>query len=179
MTDVDWQLPAWAWLSLMPLVLVPVWWDAADRRRQYVAYSSTLLIQQLPVSWGQRCKQALPWMSAPGMALILIAISRPRYGIREYRLPRQGIAIQMCIDRSGSMRAMDFQWEGQPVNRLQAVKRVFRQFLIGGDGLKGRESDQVGLITFGGFAECRAPLTLDHHSAPGDLGSNRVARADV
>src|SRR5690606_12672744 len=80
----------------------------------------------------------------------------------EFRIRTEGIAIEMCIDRSGSMQAVDFQIHGRSVNRLEAVKHVFRDF-VGGDGeLPGRPDDLIGLIAFGGFAEALCPQTLDH-----------------
>jgi Ca-activated chloride channel family protein len=74
----------------------------------------------------------------------------------------EGIAIMMCVDRSGSMEALDFQKGDERVNRLEAVKQVFRDFVMGAGQLPGRPDDLIGLIVFGGFAESKVPLTLDH-----------------
>jgi Ca-activated chloride channel family protein len=68
----------------------------------------------------------------------------------------------MCIDRSGSMAALDFNVDGQQVDRLAIVKQVFQDFVMGKGKLPGRPDDLIGLITFGGFVEPRCPLTLDH-----------------
>ncbi len=82
--------------------------------------------------------------------------------MEEFRIRTEGIAIVMAIDQSGSMRALDFQFDGKPVNRLEVVKRVFRDFVEGKGALKGRPDDKIGLVAFGGFASDRCPLTLDH-----------------
>jgi len=42
------------------------------------------------------------------------------------------------------------------------VKSVFREFVHGTDTLAGRPDDQIGVISFAGFADTRCPLTLDH-----------------
>ena len=39
-------------------------------------------------------------------------------GKEEFRVRAEGIAIEMCIDRSGSMQAMDFEIDGEPVNAI-------------------------------------------------------------
>jgi Ca-activated chloride channel family protein len=48
------------------------------------------------------------------------------------------------------------------VNRLTAVKQVFRDFAAGEGELPGRPNDLIGLIAFGGYADSKCPLTLDH-----------------
>ena len=68
------------------------------------------------------------------------------------------------LDISGSMEAIDFQLEGRDVSRLEAVKHVIQEFVLGSraSGLSGRPDDLVGLVAFGGFADSKCPLTLDH-----------------
>src|SRR5204862_5182859 len=46
--------------------------------------------------------------------------------------------------------------------RLDAVKRVFEPFVLGGKGRKGRPDDAIGLVAFATSAETRSPLTLNH-----------------
>ena len=104
----------------------------------------------------------LPWVRLLGLALVIVALARPQRGIEEFRLQTEGIAIQMCIDHSYSMSALDFNIDGQQVNRLDVVKRVFHDFVMGKGKLPGRPDDLIGLITFGGFVEPKCPLTLDH-----------------
>jgi Ca-activated chloride channel family protein len=89
---------------------------------------------------------------------VILALARPQLGKEEFRIRTEGIAIEMAIDRSGSMRALDFGDE----TRLEVVKRVFRDFVAGKDDLEGRPDDLIGLVVFGGFADSKCPLTLDH-----------------
>jgi Ca-activated chloride channel family protein len=91
-----------------------------------------------------------------------VAIARPQAGLSQFRISTEGIAIVMCLDRSGSMEALDFKLNGERINRLAVVKQVFRDFVSGDGKLQGRPDDLIGLVTFGGFAEGRAPLTFDH-----------------
>ena len=70
----------------------------------------------------------------------------------------------MVLDVSGSMQALDFEIDGKNVSRLDAVKHVVQEFVLGSrqSGLSGRPDDLVGLVAFGGFADSKCPLTLDH-----------------
>ncbi len=169
---------AYPWLLVAGLVALGLvaWWR--NRRRSEVAltFSSDLLMRDLPVSWAQQVKPWLPWLRALGMFLLVIAWARPQQGLREFRVQTEGIAIAMCIDRSGSMQAMDFFLEGRRVDRLAAVKRVFLDFMLGDDNLPGRTNDLIALIVFGGFAEARSPLTLDHEAVAEVLEDVRVSR---
>jgi Ca-activated chloride channel family protein len=150
----------WWLVLLVPLVMAALW--AMRRRRAAIVYSDVGLLARLPRTWGLRVKQALPWVHVVGLALVVVALARPQRGREEFRVPAEGVAIEMCIDHSGSMQALDFQWQGQRVNRLGAVKQVFRDFVAGQGGLPGRPDDLIGLIAFGGYAEAKCPLTLDH-----------------
>ncbi|MGO8744386.1 MAG: VWA domain-containing protein [Thermoguttaceae bacterium] len=132
------------------------------QRRVAVLYSDVSLLRTLPATLALRIKRALPWVRLAGLGLVIAALARPQHGIEEFRIHTEGIAIEMCIDRSGSMAALDFNVDGQQVDRLAIVKQVFQDFVMGKGKLPGRPDDLIGLITFGGFVEPRCPLTLDH-----------------
>ena len=70
----------------------------------------------------------------------------------------------MVVDTSGSMAALDLSTSVRERTRLQAALDVFEQFVLGGSGLPGRPDDAVGLVSFAGYADTAAPLTLDHES---------------
>ncbi len=160
MADFRLHHPWWL-LALIPLAIVAL--QSLRRERQgAIWYSSTSLVTELPRTWAQHVRRGLPWLRLAGLALCVLAMARPQLGLRDFRVRKDGIAIMMCLDRSGSMSALDFELEGERVNRLQAVKHVFRDFVLGDDRLAGRPDDLIGLVSFGGFAEGRSPLTLDH-----------------
>ena len=160
--NAAWRFQSPLWLLLILVVFVAVAWSVRVQGRTAVMYSSVQLLKTLPRTLMLRLKGLLPWAQAAGLVLIAVALARPQHGLREFRVRSEGIAIEMCLDRSGSMQALDFQLDGQRVNRLQAVKRVFHDFVAGEGGLDGRPDDLIGLVAFGGFAEGKAPLTLDH-----------------
>jgi len=152
--------PLWLLMSV-PLLLATMIAMRGERRGA-VVYSSARLLESLPVTFAQRAKRMLPWLRVAGMSMVIVALARPQHGLKDFRIQTDGIAIVMCIDRSGSMQALDFQLDGNRVDRLAAVKAVFHDFVAGAGRLAGRPDDQIGLVSFGGFAESKAPLTLDH-----------------
>jgi len=159
-TSFRFQDPLWL-LLLVPLVVLAL---VAIRRQRGVAvlYSDGSLLVTLPQTLALRVKRLLPWLRVAGMAVVVLALARPQQGREEFRVRTEGIAIQMCLDRSGSMRAMDFELDGTRVNRLAACKRVFRDFVSGRGRLPGRPDPPLGQIAVGGVAEAKCPLTLDH-----------------
>ena len=98
------------------------------------------------------------------MVALVAALAGPRIGEQVSRVQREGIAIAMVVDTSGSMRALDLSTPDGERTRLQAVQDVFESFVLGGGDLPGRPADAIGLIRFAGFADTAAPLTLDHEN---------------
>ena len=150
------------WLALALPVLGATIFSIRRDRRGAMLYSSVSLLAQLPQTLAQRAKRLLPWLRCGAFLLMVAALARPQAGLSTHRVRADGIAIAVCLDRSGSMEALDFELEGQQVNRLVAVKKVLRDFVLGQGKLAGRTDDLIGLIAFGGFAESKVPLTLDH-----------------
>jgi Ca-activated chloride channel family protein len=166
MNGLRFQDPQWL-LLLVPLLVLGIW-AVRRQRRAAVLYSDTSILAELPKTTALRVKRLLPWVRLLGLALVVAALARPQKGREEFRVQTEGIAIQMCIDRSGSMQAMDFEIDGRRVDRLAAVKQVFHDFVAGNGRLPGRPDDLIGLVAFGGYADSKCPLTLDH-GALGDV----------
>ncbi|MEW6746409.1 MAG: VWA domain-containing protein [Planctomycetota bacterium] len=150
------------WITLVFPVALLFFWAERRRRRYAVLFSSLEGLRGLPVTWAQRVKRLLPFLYFLGVSLLIMALARPQLGRHEFRIRTEGIAIQLALDRSGSMQAMDFLQDDERVRRVDVVKRVVRDFVAGGGELPGRPDDLLGLVVFGGFAESRCPLTLDH-----------------
>jgi Ca-activated chloride channel family protein len=155
---------SWFWLILAPIVIGALWWRIRPERRPAAVFSSVSDLKGLPVTLAQRLRRILPYLYGFGLCLVIAALARPQAGKAEARISGQGIAVEMVLDVSGSMEAIDFQLEGRDVSRLQAVKHVVGDFVLGSrtSGLSGRRDDLIGLVAFGGFADSKCPLTLDH-----------------
>jgi Ca-activated chloride channel family protein len=159
---VSFHHPSIWWLLLLPAALL-VWWRwLSPRRRPAVGYSSLATAARVGRSWSVRLRWIVPVLRTLAIAGLVVAMARPRKADEHTRIHTEGIAINLVVDRSGSMRASDFRIEGQPTSRLDAVKSVVRQFVAGGDDLPGRPDDLIGLIAFARYADSGCPLTLDH-----------------
>ncbi len=160
---------------LLLLALLPVLgWILFRRRHRPVPFSSTGHLDNLPRTWKQRLRWLPSAMLLAAIALLIVAIARPQEGQKKTVSESEGIAIEMVVDRSGSMQAMDFQVDGQHVDRLTAIKNVAGKFIKGGEGLEGRYSDLIGLITFAGQADGVTPPTLDHPFLIGQLNESQI-----
>jgi Ca-activated chloride channel homolog len=158
------RLYSWFWLFLAPAALGALWWRFRPQRRPAAVFSSVADLKDLPVTNAQRLRRGLPYLYGFGLCLVIIALARPQAGKAESRISGEGIAIEIVLDVSASMEALDFQLAGQEVSRLTAVQHVIKEFVLGSrdSGLSGRPDDLVGLVAFGGFADSKCPLTLDH-----------------
>ncbi|MCP4593250.1 MAG: VWA domain-containing protein [bacterium] len=154
----------WWLLFLLPVVIPLIWWRwARQGRHASVRFSSVGWLASRGATLRSRARIIVPLLRTLAVAVLIICLARPRRGNEETRILAEGVAIQALVDVSGSMEALDFNLDGEQVNRLAAIKAVFRKFVLGdGDELAGRPDDLIGLITFAGYADTKSPLTLDH-----------------
>ena len=154
------------WLTLLAPLFVFGCVDFFVRRHSQVSiiFSTTVELTTVPLGVAFQIKKLLPFLFYLGIAALIVGLARPQFGIRETRIVGNGISIVMCVDRSGSMAAEDFQIDNVPVSRLKAVKKVFEEFVNGNKVFHGRPNDLIGLISFGRFVDSCCPLTLDHDS---------------
>jgi Ca-activated chloride channel family protein len=163
------------WYFLL-LLLVPfvAWRLFAKRNKPSVRFSSVGLAKQIQPTLRQRLMWLPAALTLGAILFLILAIARPREGREQTVTDSEGIAIEMVVDRSGSMQAMDFQVDGDHVDRLTAIKNVAGKFVSGGDRLDGRFSDLVGLITFAGYADGETPPTLDHAFLVSQLNNTQI-----
>ena len=90
-------------------------------------------------------------LKAAGIILLVIALLRPQLVKKETQEKIKGIDIMLVLDISGSMQAEDLK-----PNRLEAAKRVCREFV------SGLVNDRAGLVVFAGKAFTQCPLTIDY-----------------
>jgi Ca-activated chloride channel family protein len=86
----------------------------------------------------------------------VLAPAGPRRAQAGEHIASEGIAIMLAVDVSGSMAEKDFDWHGESVSRLEAVKRCFEGFV------RRRPQDQLGLVLFAAQPDTACPLTMDH-----------------
>jgi len=149
-------------LFLAIALLAPLVYALATRLPASVTYSSLQLVDRGTRSWRARLAPLPGALLAAAVVALAIALAGPRTGDATTRVRREGIAIAIAVDRSGSMRARDFVRNDVTVSRLDVVKSVFHRFVGGADGGTGRPNDLVGLVAFARYADGLCPLTLDH-----------------
>jgi len=124
------------------------------RRRPSITYSMTSAMATLAGSVGLRDK--IPLALRTGcLVLLVLTAARPQFFNVSKEIRSPGVDIMLCLDTSGSMRALDFKLNEKPVTRLTAVKKVVNEFI------KKREMDRIGLVVFGDEAFTQSPLTMD------------------
>jgi Ca-activated chloride channel family protein len=142
---------------LAALLALPVY-ALASRLASAVVYSSLGIVDGAPRSLRTRASLLPAALLALAVVALAVALAGPRTGDATSVVRREGIAIAMAVDRSGSMHARDFVQEDTSLSRLDVVKRVFRDFVL----RPGRTDDLIGLVTFARYADGACPLTGDH-----------------
>ncbi|MFZ4396154.1 MAG: vWA domain-containing protein [Kiritimatiellia bacterium] len=148
------------------LLLVP-WALAAWRLFRRGAPAAILFAptHQLPertAGWRVLLARAAPALFLAGTLLLIIAAARPQTHLSRTQQNTNAIAIEMVVDVSGSMQALDLSEQSalglNYKSRLDVVKEAFAAFI------QQRPDDLIGLVTFGGYAATRCPLTADHEA---------------
>lgn len=142
-------------LLLIPLAGLAVWlWR--PRPMAPLLFSAGARLPRGRHTWRTRLLPLAPILFLLGLAALAVALARPQTFLQRTLRNTEAVAIQMVVDCSGSMEALDFSTRDEMKSRLTVVKETFARFIA------RRAGDLIGLITFAGYASTRAPLTLDH-----------------
>ena len=151
----------WMFLLLAPLA-VAAWRLLRRGRKAGIRFSALSRIPQGAAGWRAKVAAVTPFAMLAGLALLVVAAARPRSPLARERRSVDAIAIAMTVDVSGSMDALDLTPRGErysrDTTRLSVVKKLFAKFV------EKRPDDLIGLVTFGGYASTRSPLTADHEA---------------
>lgn len=170
-TNLHWNTP-WAFvLMLLPLSLLFL----RVRKLPAVSLPTQSIAARLPKSFRQRLLWLPRVLLLLSMAAATIALARPQLGEGKVLTSTDAVAIQLVVDRSGSM-ALPISTDGQEMTRLEAVKRVVRDFLLGdGKALAGRPADIIGLVQFAKYADTACPMVRDHKAVVSLVEAIRTA----
>lgn len=103
------------------------------------------------------------------IALLIVALARPRIPRGESPDPSKGIDIMLTLDFSRSMAEEDFRLERRRVSRRKALEEVTTKFVA------GRPNDRIGIVCFARTPFLVSPLTLDHNYALTALRETELA----
>jgi Ca-activated chloride channel homolog len=147
------------WLAL-PLA---AWLKGRHGAKPAFLYSSVGLLRGLTGPSRSRAGALLAALRWLALAALIAGLARPQLIESETSVKASGIDIVVAVDLSGSMKAMDFVLNREPVNRLVIAKDVVKKFIA------RRPNDRIGLVAFGARAYIASPLTLDHDALQTNL----------
>ncbi len=148
----------YAFFLLIPLGVL-CWYVYRRRVRRALLFAPVARVPSGGGTWRIAASYLFPALFLTGLLLAIFALARPRKVFSVSSHKADVIAIEMVVDTSGSMEALDLT-EGKitPFNyetRLDVVKETFAEFV------NRRAGDLIGLVSFGGYASTRCPLTAD------------------
>ncbi|MEJ2702257.1 MAG: VWA domain-containing protein [Sedimentisphaerales bacterium] len=151
--------------ALVLLLVVPALAYLMLRKKSSAAvrFPSLTDMRNCSLSWRIRSRPLLKVARLICVALLIMALARPRKGTVLSEISTEGIAIEAVVDHSGSMQT-EMDYFGQKLNRLEVVKKVLTDFIEGDKkDLKGRSNDLIGLVTFARYADTKCPLVHSHN----------------
>ena len=144
---------------LIPLGIA-AWCVFRKNIRSGIIFAPVSFINHGTPSFRIYAAKSLPVLFLSGLLLTVLALARPQTVFSRIHNKTDAIGIEMVVDVSGTMEALDLSIKtasGTKLrSRLDAAKETFGQFV------SLRPDDLIGLVTFGGYATTRAPLTADH-----------------
>jgi Ca-activated chloride channel family protein len=170
----------WAALFILPLAFAA--WRLFRRARKTGVRFSMASYLRTELSWRVRLLSVTPYLIVAALALLVIALSRPRTQLSRSSRTVDAISIAMVVDISESMNALDLApkevLQGKAdftldMTRLSVVKKLFADFV------EKRSDDLISLTTFGGYASTRVPLTADHKALLGVLKGVQIPSSSL
>lgn len=150
MTDIEFTYPAFFYaLLLIPLMAAWYLWKG----RKGTAPLKLSGFENLDEGRGSAriwLRHLLAVLRMLVVGLIIVVLARPQSSNQWEQVTTEGIDIVLCMDVSGSMRAMDFR-----PNRMEASKNVGIEFV------NARQDDRFGLVVFAGESFTQCPMTTD------------------
>lgn len=143
-------------LLLLPLPLLMLLAPPATHPATGALLVPDSLLHQRGAAAGQGGRRlrsgALAWIA---WAALVMALAGPRMVAPSPALPGSGRDIIFALDLSGSMATKDFELDGVPAARIDVLKHV------GGELIRRRAGDRIGLVIFAERAFAAAPLSYD------------------
>jgi Ca-activated chloride channel family protein len=156
----------WPWLALLlPLPWIARYlWPISMAPGSAEGEQSVLLhpgLARIEHAYGAAAPATIPYgifqqvLLAILWAALVLTMMRPQWLQAHTEISTEGYDLMLAVDVSRSMGALDFQIDGNKVNRLAVVKGVLGRFI------EQRAGDRIGMIVFGDEAYMQAPLTQD------------------
>lgn len=140
------------------LLLLPLWMLLRGRfgRAAAVQFSSGELLAAASRRRRSAPGRLLAGLRYLALALLIVALARPRVDKGFTHREAMGINIMFVLDFSSTMTTRDFRLDNKRVSRVEAMQRVVVEFI------KARPDDRIGAVYFDRGAALISPLTLNH-----------------
>ncbi|MDR1458107.1 MAG: VWA domain-containing protein [Puniceicoccales bacterium] len=153
--NIEFANPEYLWLLLTLPILY--WFMGKVGRPVALFFSNTSTIKSIANPRRTSAGRFLVILRTASIALLMLAMARPRHpnGFSETNV--NIIDIMLAIDVSGSMLCLDFWTMGEPMTRrIDVAKQVLGEFI------QMRSYDRLGLVAFSGIAYLVSPTTMNH-----------------
>lgn len=145
-----WPHALWG-LFALPLVFLWMLLIQRMRRKRLQAFAESSFWPHIAGEFSPARRNARTVVMLAALALLIVALARPQWGVKERPLVREGSDLMICLDVSTSMLARDIQ-----PNRLERAKEQVRALI------RNLQGDRVGLVVFAGESFVQCPPTLDY-----------------
>ena len=147
--------PHFLYILIAVLLFVALYFYSNAKRRKNIAqYGDAGLMKALLPSSAVLRSRVTFWLSIVALALMVVALARPRYGTKKETLTTKGVEVVVALDISNSMMAEDIV-----PTRLDKAKRLISRMMTQASGNK------FALIVYAGDAFVQLPITDDQVSA--------------
>ena len=145
-------------LILLPVIFGLWLWSRLARRRKLRKFGLESSIDPLMPEASKYMPTVKITLELLALAMVIIAVARPRAGEKEETENTRGIEVMIAFDVSRSMLASSTDDPGG-VSRLNRAKFILNRMI------DKMSNDKVGLIVFAGEAYTQLPITTDFVSA--------------
>jgi Ca-activated chloride channel family protein len=140
------------YLLLIPLLFLLVYLKK-KQKPPVITYSMASYLKAV-VRENKFRKNIFLILRTAAICLLIIALARPREGLKERNIVKPAVDIMLVMDVSTSMKAIDLK----PLDRMNAAKSAAKEFI------SSRTSDRLGMVVFSGLPLLQCPLTLDNNA---------------
>ncbi|MBP5504757.1 MAG: VWA domain-containing protein [Bacteroidales bacterium] len=145
------EYPKLLWLELLLVPLAALYIYRELKGRAPALQVSNLRQWNYKPSWLMRAVRHVPFvLRLAALALLIVAIARPRDSKNLEKVDTEGIDIVLDMDVSTSMLARDFK-----PDRIGAAKDIAIEFIA------SRPTDRIGIVVFAGESYTQCPVTTD------------------
>ncbi len=146
-------------LAILPAVILLHFYSAYRRKKCIESYGDPELVARLMPSKAKMRTTFVFWALLIALALIIVALARPRYGAGKETITTKGVETVVALDISNSMLANDIVAGDEKITRLDKSKALIRRLM------KQLRGNKIALIVFAGDSYVQMPISDDHISA--------------